>query len=298
MSASEEENTITAPATPVKSGKGSFSKINLIFLAVIAAVIIASVIVGAAGDAVARKAEYNRKISQPDYGNIAKIFERERVFQDDDPDYGVVEYFLTESPNYNETKRVEIKGLMLHSIGVEQTSAKKQADSYSGKDFRYAGVHGFIDSETGEFYHTLPWSQEAWHAGEDAGNYIAVEMCETEAGYYTDDYVLHVEDEEKAKFNAQTAYDAAVALFARLCVKYELDPLEDGAILSHREGALRGIATKHGDPDEYWENVGVDFTMDGFRQDVKHYMDNNIAAYMQYPRIRQVLKKYTFHEKA
>ena len=40
------------------------------------------------------------------------------------------------------------------------------------------------------------------------------------------------------------------------------------------------------------------YTMDGFRNDVRDYMNNNIAAHFKYTPIRQILKKYIYHEKA
>ena len=54
-----------------------------------------------------------------------------------------------------------------------------------------------------------------------------------------------------------------------LCQKYSLDPLEDGVILSHWEGHTRGIASNHGDPEHLWTQLGLPYTMDGFRADVK-----------------------------
>lgn len=205
----------------------------------------------------------------------------------------ITEYILTESPNYRSTGMIDPEGLMLHSIGVAVTSAKQQADLFGGEDYNVAGVHAFIDSDTGEILHTLPWDQEAWHAGEGkARNYIGVEMCETDGGYYTDDYQLHVTDPERVQYNAETAYKSAVKLFAWLCDRYGFDPLEDGRILSHREGALRGIATQHGDPDEYWINAGTDYTMDGFRMDVKACMERGDNEADTDPGISQIVGKY------
>ena len=61
-------------------------------------------------------------------------------------------------------------------------------------------------------------------------------------------------------------YAAAVELFAQLCEQYALDPLADGVIISHAEGAARGIASAHADPTHLWRAFGL--TMDGFRADV------------------------------
>ena len=274
------------------------SKISILLIAVILATIAVSVIIGSIGDAAARTEERRRREEYISQNDIRDMFAKELAFTDDDPDTDAIQYFLTDSPNYKETGRVKVKGFMLHSIGAASTDAKAMADYFGTSDFRYAGVHGFIDSETGEFYHTLPWDQQAWHAGDGAYDYIGIEMCESDSGYYTDDFVFHPEDIEQAQKNTKIAYDAAVKLFARLCLKYELDPMKDGVIISHNEGSLRGVATQHGDPDEYWINVKSDYTMDGFRKDVRDYINNNIIADLKYTPIRQILKKYIMHEKA
>lgn len=186
----------------------------------------------------------------------------------------IKENILKDSPNYGYTGEMDVKGLMLHSIGVPITSAAQQASVFGHEDFWDAGVHGFIDSESGVVLHTLPWTQVAWHCGYETGNgsYIGVEMCETDAGYYTDTFKFVVEDAEKAKEHCRTAYYSAVKLFAELCIRFNLDPLEDGVVISHEEGHARGIATNHGDPVNYWDAVDSGYTMDGFRKDVADYM--------------------------
>ena len=227
------------------------------------------------------------------YDNFYRVFtgKNDSVTKVEQPE--ITEYILTESPNYRSTGMITPKGIMLHSIGVAVTEAKQQADLFGEENYNIAGVHAFIDSETGEILHTLPWDQEAWHAGEgQARNYIGVEMCETDAGYYTDDYQLHVTDPDKALYHAKTAYKSAVKLFAWLCDRYGFDPLEDGKILSHKEGALRGIATRHGDPDDYWVNAGTNYTMDGFRMDVKEYMEQGERDTEKDAPISQIIGKY------
>lgn len=186
----------------------------------------------------------------------------------------IKENILKDSPNYGYTGELDVKGLMLHSIGVEITSAQQQADVFGASNFWDAGIHGFIDSETGVVLHTLPWTQVAWHCGYETGNgsYIGVEMCETDAGYYTDSFKLVIEDEEKAKEHCRNTYYSAVKLFAELCIRFNLDPLEDGVVISHSEGCELGVATNHGDPESYWDAVDSGYTMDGFRKDVSEYM--------------------------
>lgn len=91
--------------------------------------------------------------------------------------------------------------------------------------------------------------------------------------------VLHIQVEqhsrwltvklEEARACAKRSYDAAVELFAMLCGKFGLDPLADGVIVSHAEGHKRGIASNHGDSEHLWRQLGLPYSMDGFRRDVK-----------------------------
>ena len=296
MGDKQEENRI--PVSKKENKTGKISKNSVILTAVILSVIAASVVIGVTGDDVKKQKDAREREEIIAQNDIRDIFAKGLALKDDDPHTDTIHYFLTDSPNYKETGRIKVRGLMLHSIGAAQTSAMSLIETYGASDFRYAGVHGFIDSETGEFYQTLPWSQQAWHAGDGASDYIAVEMCESDAGYYTDDFVFHPEDLKEAQRHTKTAYDTAVKLFARLCYEYELDPLQEGNIISHYEGSMMGRATKHGDPNEYWEYVESGYTMDGFRQDVSDYMNDNIAARLKYTPIRQILKKYIYHEKA
>lgn len=80
---------------------------------------------------------------------------------------------------------------------------------------------------------------------------------------------------DEARAVAARTYHAAVELFAMLCKEYDLNPLGDGVILSHAEGYARGIASNHGDPEHLWRGLGLGYTMDGFRKDVKKAMDGS-----------------------
>ena len=181
----------------------------------------------------------------------------------------VVEYILTDSPNYKRSGKLAVKGIMLHSVGSPQPDAKSYADVFGAEDYTRSGVHAFIDAKTGEVYHTLPWNRVAWHCGGDGNlTHIGIEMCETDHEYYDDNGELHITDVQKAGQDAKRAYNSAVRIFAELSKAYGLDPLEDGVIISHNEGYEAGIASNHGDPEHYWEKTGLGYTMDGFRKDV------------------------------
>ena len=75
-----------------------------------------------------------------------------------------------------------------------------------------------------------------------------------------------------AKAVAKRTYEAAVELFAMLCKQYGLNPTADGVIISHKEGHSRGIAINHGDLEHLLTQLGMGYTMDGFRQAVKAAM--------------------------
>lgn len=190
----------------------------------------------------------------------------------------IVESILTKNPCYTAGKKIAVKGLMLHSVGCAQPKASAFVSSWNKESFSSACVHGFIDGETGEIYQTLSWNHRGWHCGSgvngSANNtHIGVEMCEPACIKYTSGASFTCSDVETAKAVAKRTYEAAVELFAFLCGEYGLDPLADGVVISHSEGHTRGVASNHGDPVHLWNQLGMEYTMDGFRQDVKDVMD-------------------------
>ena len=201
----------------------------------------------------------------------------------------LVESFITRNPCYRDNmsnaddryttfQRRGPLGLVLHSVGCAQPSAKSFADRWDSPSYKVA-VHGFIDANTGVVYQTMPWNFRAWHAGGSANNtHVGVEMCESSGIKYrgvSDRF--DVIDREKALKHCKTAYTAAVELFAYLCNKYHLDPLRDGVIISHNEAGKRGVGSGHTDPEHYWTQLGAGYTMDGFRKDVKAAMSGSVT---------------------
>ena len=162
-------------------------------------------------------------------------------------------------------------GLMLHSVGCAQPSAKVFADQWNQSGIEVA-VHAVLQAD-GTVYQCLPWVYRGWHAGASANNtHIGVEMTEPSQIKYTGGSTFTVLDKAAAQAQAQGTYQAAVELFAKLCYDYKLDPLADGVIISHHEGYLRGVASNHGDPEHLWKGLGLSYTMDGFRRDVRAAM--------------------------
>lgn len=186
----------------------------------------------------------------------------------------IIESFLTNNKCYKTKKTITVKGLMLHSVGCSNPNASRFIKSWNSTTFnRSVCVHAFIDANTGDVYQTLPWNHRGWHCGSGkngSGNntHIGVEMCEPPNIKYTGGANFTCSDPEKAKTYVMTAYNSAVELFVFLCKEYNLDPLADGVIISHKEGSKRGIASGHGDPDHLFKQLKMDVNMGTFRKAV------------------------------
>lgn len=172
---------------------------------------------------------------------------------------------------YRDFQKNGAKGLMLHSVGCPQPNASVFYGNWNNESYSNACVHAFIDSNTGDVWQTLPWNYRGWHGGGKSNDtHIGVEMCESGYIKYINGWQFTFTDKAKAQADCKRTYNAAVELFAKLCKELHLDPLKD--IVSHAEGYRKGIATNHGDPESYWNQMGLGYTMDGFRADVKAKM--------------------------
>ena len=194
----------------------------------------------------------------------------------------LVEAFLTSNPCYRAGKKIKVKGIMLHSVGCPQPRASVFIGNWNQESFDDACVHAFIDGNEGTVYQTLPWDHRGWHCasgkkGSGNNTHIGVEMCEPDCIKYVGGATFVCSDVEAARAVVKRTYEAAVELFAYLCKEYGLDPLADGVLISHREGYARGIASNHGDPEHLWTQLGLEYTMDGFRRDVKAMMGAGVA---------------------
>ena len=192
----------------------------------------------------------------------------------------LVQSILTKNPCYTAGRKITVKGLMLHSVGCPQPKASVFINSWNSPSYDNACVHGFIDGNDGTVYQTLPWNHRGWHCGsgsKGSGNntHIGVEMCEPACIRYMSGSNFTCSDLPTSRAVAKRTYEAAVELFAYLCNQYNLNPAADGVIISHREGHSRGIASNHGDPEHLWKGLGMGYTMDGFRKDVKSAMNGD-----------------------
>ena len=189
----------------------------------------------------------------------------------------LVQSIMTKNPCYTAGRKITVKGLMLHSVGCPQPNASVFIKNWNTPSYGTACVHGFIDGNDGTVYQTLPWNHRGWHCasgpkGSGNNTHIGVVMCEPASIRYTGGSSFTCSNLSEARASAKKTYEAAVELFAYLCKLYGLNPTADGVIISHREGHARGIASNHGDPEHLWNGLGMGYTMNTFRKDVKEKM--------------------------
>lgn len=180
----------------------------------------------------------------------------------------IIEAFAEKNRCYQIGAPLTPRGLMLHSIGCPQPNAAVMARNFN--QYRPNGqsvcVHAFVQRD-GTVYQTLPWTVQAWHCGGSANStHIGIEMTEPASIAYTGGASWRDLNPDATEAHVRGTYAAAVELFADLCNQFDLNPLKDGVIISHAEGAARGIASAHADPTHLWRAFGL--TMDGFRTDV------------------------------
>lgn len=189
----------------------------------------------------------------------------------------IIRTFLKENPCYKAGQKIDVKGIMLHSVGKAEPRASVFIEEWNKPDLSSKYVHALIDAKNGKVYQTLPWNYRAWHCGGAANNtYISVAICEPSVLKYTSLNTFTCSDDELALSDLAHTYKSAVELVAALCDTYNLNPLEDGVIISHSEGNARGLSTGQNDPEHLWIGLETEYTMDKFRNDVKEHMSKSI----------------------
>lgn len=168
--------------------------------------------------------------------------------------------YLTKNECYIVGNRQNIRGIMVHSTGCNNTSVSSYLNYWNQlrPDGRQVCVHAFIgrlpDGSVGT-YQTLPWDMGGWHSGQGtAGSanfmgYIGFEICE---------------DDLTDKVYFEKVYREAVELCVYLC---QLHGLTEQDIICHSEGYTMGIASNHADVMHWFPKFGK--SMDTFRSDVK-----------------------------
>lgn len=178
--------------------------------------------------------------------------------------------------------------LVLHSTGDGEPSAEQHYKYYNSPNCA-ASVHAFIDANTGGVLQTMPWCMPAMHVGTDM-NYksIAIEMCENGIKY-TGGATFVIKNRMVARESAKITYDTAVELFSQLAVMYGIVWTN---IVSHKELAADGLATNHADPEHLWNGLGLSYTMEGFREDVKAKMARNCVVWKTLDEVPEVYREW------
>ena len=180
--------------------------------------------------------------------------------------------FLTNNACYKAGKKIIPKGIMIHSTGANNPNLNRYVgpdDGLLGKnrynnhwnqdrpDGRQVCPHAFIGKlKDGNIdsYQTLPWNHRGWHAGGTANNtHIGIEICE---------------DNLKDSLYFSKVYNEALELCVFLCKEYNI-PTDN--IIGHYEGYKKGIASNHGDPNNWFPIHGKN--MGTFRADVKKLLE-------------------------
>lgn len=174
----------------------------------------------------------------------------------------VVEAFVTQNSLYQQYTRIKVRKLVLHSVGCPQPSAAVFARQW--QTARYF-AHAVLQAD-GTVYQVAPWDCRLMHVGAANAYSIGVEMTEPDCIRYTGGATFVCSDRARAVAQVTGTYNTAVALFAQLCTQFGLDPNKD--IISHAEASAMGIGTDHADPEHLWRQLGMGYTMDGFRADV------------------------------
>ena len=141
---------------------------------------------------------------------------------------------LDKNSCYVEALPLEVKGLLLHSVGCPVSEAMRFVSTWNPPKNRIVCVHAFIDSNDGVVYQTLPWDMRGRHSGGSANaTHIGVEMCESETLKYITNFTFECSDIEKAREQVTRVYNVAVELFAYLC-----DNAENGEMLAEAEKCI------------------------------------------------------------
>ena len=77
----------------------------------------------------------------------------------------LVESILTKYTCYVAGRKIQVKGLMLHSVGCPQPNSSVFIRNWNQTNYKNACVHAFVDGNDGAVYQTSPWNHGGWHCG-------------------------------------------------------------------------------------------------------------------------------------
>ena len=203
----------------------------------------------------------------------------------------------TNSTCYKGTSTMQVKGVLWHSTGANNTTIKRYVQP-SENDANYSKLMSLIGKNLGanDWNHipmqaglnawigtladgsvaavqTMPWNYRPWGCGSGSkgscnNNFIQFEICEDNLG-------------NASYFNK--VYQEACELTAYLCKMYNLNPLGTTningvsvpVILCHQDSYQLGLGSNHSDVYHWFNRYGK--TMDDVRRDVAALMGNSNA---------------------
>lgn len=212
--------------------------------------------------------------------------------------------YMTKHPNFGDGRWItgaDFRGFMLHDVAAAQPDPWVWANGWDNPNHSSAGINGFIGDK--EVIITAPSLETPGKVKRmphccSPGNemYIGFEMCNPATLKFNSNHTEFTVDADKleaAREFVRNCYRNAVELFAMLCKFHHKDPLQDGVILSHKEGGQRDIASDHGDPNGLWDGLQLGYTMDKFRAAVSERMkemENGEAedlGYLGFPDVKE-----------
>lgn len=182
--------------------------------------------------------------------------------------------YVKNNMHYKTNRIIPVERLVLHSVGCPQPNPDVFFKIWNTPTSKYPAQ---IVVGAKKAYETLPCMTTkgkavyCWHVGTANGTSIGVEMTEPSTIKYTGGANWTDLDPAKTKAHVMATYKNAVDIFAQLCKFHDLNPLEDGVILSHSECHARGIGTNHADVEHLWKKFGL--SMNQFRKDVYEAMN-------------------------
>lgn len=206
-----------------------------------------------------------------------------------------IECLITQNNNYGKTGIIDIKGILWHSTGANNTKLSRYiqpSDNDPNKlallqligtnanknDWNHKNttgiVHGFIGKladGTVSTLHIMPYTYRPWGVGTGTkgscnGGWIQFEICEdglTDKKYF------------------EQVYKEACEYTAYLCKLFNIDPngtvIENGVkiptILCHADSHKLGFGSNHSDVNHWFSKFGI--TMANARADVKKILDDD-----------------------
>lgn len=181
----------------------------------------------------------------------------------------IIKAYCTNNSVYKRGTKFNPTGVVLHSVGCPQPSAKVFATNWNKNNTPYF-THYVIDDK--EIYHTMPDDIKCAHVGGPGNNYwLGIEMGEPNTIKYTSGASFKDNNPAASKAYVKGAYENAVWLIAKLCKEHNWDPYK--AIYTHNEITVKKLSnTNHVDPEHLWNGTGMPYSLKTLQEDVAKEM--------------------------